>query len=159
MGEILNGEPYIPSLSYSSSCLSSSSTGSPKGKAESMQTSSDPGYQSRHCSAYRPSTGSSVPMGDLNRLDSLVRQKLESLLDETKPHKDWVSLADRLGLGNMINQLKQFDSPTSILLDQYEVSPTLPSNPRQLKSIKLCSLLLPVHNGLGTANHCLPYVT
>ncbi|XP_022087493.1 nuclear factor NF-kappa-B p105 subunit-like [Acanthaster planci] len=117
MASILKGESYIPSLSQS--VTSSYTWGLPqKGPTDSARSTADSCYHSRQGSAYRPSTG--LPTGDMNRLDSLVRRKLESLLDEVKPHKDWISLADRLGLGNMINQLKQFDSPTSILLDQYE---------------------------------------
>ncbi len=114
MVKILNGEDYI------SSTVSESPPRVEENLA-SVDKTSVSGYKSYTSTAHKSSSSLRfTPTGDLNRLDSLTRQKLSSLLDEIKPHRDWFSLADHLGLGNMINQLKQFDSPTSILLDQYE---------------------------------------
>jgi hypothetical protein len=117
MIHILKGDRYIPRhlQMLDTTYASGQESKSQKSGIYPTTITCDTGYQST-----TSTSRSSVFLGDLNRLDSLVRQKLESLLDEVNPHKDWISLADRLGLGTMINQLKQFDSPTSILLDQYE---------------------------------------
>lgn len=56
-------------------------------------------------------------------------KSLVSRLDIAHPlANDWRAVADRLGMGNMINHLRMFASPTQVLLDQYAVSSTIEPN-------------------------------
>ncbi|XP_078577354.1 nuclear factor NF-kappa-B p105 subunit-like [Branchiostoma floridae x Branchiostoma japonicum] len=59
--------------------------------------------------------------GDLSRLDSTSRVFLSKALDEDSPGRDWGALAERLGLGNLSNAFKLRPSPTTALLENFEM--------------------------------------
>ncbi|XP_078659378.1 nuclear factor NF-kappa-B p105 subunit-like isoform X2 [Branchiostoma floridae x Branchiostoma belcheri] len=59
--------------------------------------------------------------GDLGRLDGSLRLFLSKALDEARPGRDWAALAERLGLGNLSNAFKLRPSPTTALLENFEM--------------------------------------
>lgn len=62
----------------------------------------------------------SKQVGDMSKLPPKYMNSLVKRLDITHPlAKDWRAVADQLGMGNMINHLRMFASPTQVLLDQY----------------------------------------
>ncbi|XP_072050550.1 nuclear factor NF-kappa-B p105 subunit-like isoform X2 [Amphiura filiformis] len=59
--------------------------------------------------------------GDLHRVDVVTRQKLAGLLDGYSPYGlDWTGVAEKVGLGNMVNNLRLMSNPTLELLKYYE---------------------------------------
>ena len=60
--------------------------------------------------------------GDLHKLDALSRTNLAKLMDPVKPNKDWMTLAERLAMGSLVQPLKMHTSPTKALLDNFEAS-------------------------------------
>ncbi|XP_051900898.1 nuclear factor NF-kappa-B p105 subunit-like [Pristis pectinata] len=73
---------------------------------------------------YQPKTQSVAPFpqGDLGQLDKETRLELCKLLEVTEPSLNWMTLAQKLGLGILINAFKLSCSPAKSLLDNYEVS-------------------------------------
>ncbi|CAH1247176.1 NFKB1 [Branchiostoma lanceolatum] len=59
--------------------------------------------------------------GDLSTLDGTSRLFLSKALDEDNPGRDWAALAERLGLGNLSNAFKLRPSPTTALLENFEM--------------------------------------
>lgn len=55
---------------------------------------------------------------DLCALDAVLRLQLCKLLNEGS---DWIALAERLALTNLVSSLKQTDNPSDLLLDNYAV--------------------------------------
>lgn len=59
--------------------------------------------------------------GDMDRLSDDTIKKLASLLDENYPiSHSWYTLANRLGLSNMLNFLKQVPSQTLVIFKQFQ---------------------------------------
>nr|XP_054773081.1 nuclear factor NF-kappa-B p105 subunit-like [Lytechinus pictus] len=59
--------------------------------------------------------------GDIGLLSETTVEKLASMLDENYPTtQSWFTLANRLGLSNMLDFLKHVPSPTAVILKQFE---------------------------------------
>ncbi|XP_067903226.1 nuclear factor NF-kappa-B p105 subunit-like isoform X2 [Heterodontus francisci] len=73
---------------------------------------------------YQPKAASVLPFpqGDLGQLDVEARLELCNLLEVPEPSLNWMTLAQKLGLGILINAFKLSHSPAKTLLDNYEVS-------------------------------------
>ncbi|XP_062903032.1 nuclear factor NF-kappa-B p105 subunit [Mobula hypostoma] len=73
---------------------------------------------------YQSKAGSVAPFpqGDLGQLDIEARMELCKLLEVTEPGLNWMTLAQKLGLGILMNVFKLSHSPARSLLDNYEVS-------------------------------------
>uniref|UniRef100_UPI00398EF0B6 nuclear factor NF-kappa-B p105 subunit-like isoform X1 n=1 Tax=Pristiophorus japonicus TaxID=55135 RepID=UPI00398EF0B6 len=74
-------------------------------------------YQARPNESITP-----FPQGDLGQLDVEARLELCKLLEIPDPSLNWMTLAEKLGLGILINAFKLSHSPARTLLDNYEVS-------------------------------------
>ncbi|XP_069782175.1 nuclear factor NF-kappa-B p105 subunit-like [Narcine bancroftii] len=62
------------------------------------------------------------PQGDLGQLDRGSRLELCKLLEVPEPSLSWMTLAQKLGLGILINAFRMSPCPAASLLDNYEVS-------------------------------------
>ncbi|XP_032876238.1 nuclear factor NF-kappa-B p105 subunit isoform X1 [Amblyraja radiata] len=73
---------------------------------------------------YQPKNKSVTPFpqGDLGQLDSESRLELCKLLEQTQSGLNWLSLAEKLGLGILVNAFRLSPSPASSLLENYQVS-------------------------------------
>ncbi|XP_041045532.1 nuclear factor NF-kappa-B p105 subunit-like isoform X1 [Carcharodon carcharias] len=70
----------------------------------------------------KPASVAPFPQGDLGQLDVEARLELCKLLEVPEPSLNWMTLAQKLGLGILINAFKLSHSPAKTLLDNYEVS-------------------------------------
>ncbi|XP_048382772.1 nuclear factor NF-kappa-B p105 subunit-like isoform X1 [Stegostoma tigrinum] len=70
----------------------------------------------------KPAPAAPFPQGDLGQLDTEARLELCKLLEVPEPSLNWMTLAQKLGLGILINAFKLSQSPAKTLLDNYEVS-------------------------------------
>jgi len=61
--------------------------------------------------------------GDLDKLDPLIRKKVAHLLDQPVPPNkaNWEQVAERLGMAPLVDAFSLTPSPTTALLDNYEV--------------------------------------
>ncbi|XP_060707636.1 nuclear factor NF-kappa-B p105 subunit-like [Hemiscyllium ocellatum] len=69
----------------------------------------------------KPAPVASFPQGDLGQLNIEARLELCKLLEVPEPNLNWMALAQKLGLGILINAFKLSHSPAKTLLDNYEV--------------------------------------
>ena len=59
----------------------------------------------------------------MDRVDHYLRRQMAHLLDPTYDlNANWKTLAQRLGLGTLVNAIALHSSPTVQLLAQYEVT-------------------------------------
>uniref|UniRef100_A0A4W3J225 Nuclear factor NF-kappa-B p105 subunit n=1 Tax=Callorhinchus milii TaxID=7868 RepID=A0A4W3J225_CALMI len=96
-------------------------------------------YETLNGKPYQPKSGPAptFPQGDLGQLDVEAKLELCKLLEVPDPSLNWMTLAQKLGLGILINAFKLSPSPSKTLLDNYEVSWLLfPS--------KMCSVMHPL---------------
>uniref|UniRef100_A0A4W3J8S8 Nuclear factor kappa B subunit 1 n=1 Tax=Callorhinchus milii TaxID=7868 RepID=A0A4W3J8S8_CALMI len=96
-------------------------------------------YETLNGKPYQPKSGPAptFPQGDLGQLDVEAKLELCKLLEVPDPSLNWMTLAQKLGLGILINAFKLSPSPSKTLLDNYEVSWLLVSN-----KCKLLQLLI-----------------
>ncbi|XP_078256387.1 nuclear factor NF-kappa-B p105 subunit-like [Rhinoraja longicauda] len=73
---------------------------------------------------YQPRNKSATPLpqGDVGQLDDESRLELCELLEQTQAGLSWSSLAEKLGLGILINAFRLSPSPANSLLENYQVS-------------------------------------
>ncbi|KAE8630728.1 hypothetical protein XENTR_v10000934 [Xenopus tropicalis] len=64
----------------------------------------------------------SLPQGDMKNLSGEVKQRLYTLLESRDLDKNWVTLAQKLGLGMLNNAFRLSPHPSKTLLDNFEVS-------------------------------------
>uniref|UniRef100_A0A4W3JD34 Nuclear factor NF-kappa-B p105 subunit n=1 Tax=Callorhinchus milii TaxID=7868 RepID=A0A4W3JD34_CALMI len=81
-------------------------------------------YETLNGKPYQPKSGPAptFPQGDLGQLDVEAKLELCKLLEVPDPSLNWMTLAQKLGLGILINAFKLSPSPSKTLLDNYEVS-------------------------------------
>ncbi|XP_070544392.1 nuclear factor NF-kappa-B p105 subunit-like [Ptychodera flava] len=122
MMNILKGEPYCPSSRIPPTRVREGQPLQTREKSFGSHLSSDHGYHSvsHSTDTALSSTYTSYMSGNISKLDAGVYQKLAKLLDPEEHYRDWISLADRLGLGSMINVFKLTKSPTKTVLDNYD---------------------------------------
>uniref|UniRef100_A0A4W3J925 Nuclear factor NF-kappa-B p105 subunit n=1 Tax=Callorhinchus milii TaxID=7868 RepID=A0A4W3J925_CALMI len=83
-------------------------------------------YETLNGKPYQPKSGPFLYVcilpGDLGQLDVEAKLELCKLLEVPDPSLNWMTLAQKLGLGILINAFKLSPSPSKTLLDNYEVS-------------------------------------
>nr|AEP33644.1 nuclear factor NF-kappa-B p105 subunit [Apostichopus japonicus] len=132
MRQILRGEKYMPRVP-SSSLVDTRNKSHRESYRSAMSTAASTDNSTFLFERLRIETQLRHPpeskQSDILMLPQAHMKSLVSRLDIAHPlANDWRAVADRLGMGNMINHLRMFASPTQVLLDQYAVSSTIEPN-------------------------------
>ncbi|XP_072351308.1 nuclear factor NF-kappa-B p105 subunit-like [Scyliorhinus torazame] len=108
---------------------------------------------------YQPKAAaiSPFPQGDLGQLDVEAKLELCKLLEVPEPSLNWMTLAQKLGLGILINAFKLSHSPAKTLLDNYEVSGgTVMEILETLESMGYSKAVAVLHKALATSENTQP---
>lgn len=69
-----------------------------------------------------------VSAGDMKQLSEEAKLQLYKLLEIPDPDRNWATLAQKLGLGILNHAFRLSPAPAKTLMDNYEVSHSLPPN-------------------------------